>query len=457
MNSSQHFEFEGTSEANLNLADGAIESSADIAGFLVSDHAFAIVRAAIDNLGWVLIDYRADTPFIRPGAGVSVGYFVTARATDRKFETYLIASTEDVSADRAVLAFTDPEGIIKVPIYVWQFPNDPELPALADAADVAIMRNVWPEKSELAAKIVVYRPTRRAVLEYSSRGETFGFAKIVHPRQGPELIRRTRAVAQGESPVPPIIYATDDGMVVSAQAKGQPLSNIIAFDHARAIGLLDVLADALNKLPKPVVDLDRHLSWTDRVASYAHTATEILPQYADDIARVHAWIKSVVVDTAEPVVATHGDFFEANIFVDDDDRLTLIDLDHVGPGYRNDDWACLLAHVSVLPFLTEDQWVNAEDNEPFREDLEALCPGGMRCPYYPNAEAVLRAWLWRFEKGSASVRDLYARACAVTLSLVANSDPMQSPREAEARMRRALWWMDKGIACEKTPAQPRDG
>lgn len=441
MDSSQRFEFEGMADADLDFDGEVIETGAEIASFLVSDAAYSIVSAAIASLGWVLVDYQADTPFIRPGAGVSVGYFVTARATDRDFSTYLTASTENVSSDRAVLTFTDPDGIIKDPIYVWQFPNDPALPALADAADVAIMQEIWPDKKDLQANIVVYRPTRRAVIEYSSAGETFGFAKIVRPHIGKDLIRRTRAVSQGKSPVPPIIYANDDGLVVSAKANGQPLSNAIAFDHERAIALFDVLAESLDRLPEAVAELDRHPSWTDRVENYASTAAEILPHYADDIARVRAWIESVVAESTGSLVATHGDFFEANILIDENDVPTLIDLDHVGPGFRNDDWACLLAHVSVLPFLTEEHWVEAEPDEPFREELEVLNPGGMRCPYYPNAEAVLRAWMGRLEETATPVRDLYARACAVSLSMVANSDPMQSPREADARMRRTLWWM----------------
>lgn len=426
------------------MDNAPIDSSADIASFLVSDDARSIVSAAIESLGWALIDYTTDKPYIRPGAGVSVGYFVSARATDRDFTTYLTASTEKVDNSAAVLTFNDPEGIIPVPIYVWQFPNDPALPALAQATNVAAMTQLWPQRKELEASVVVYRPTRRAVIEYKSEGVSFGFGKVVHPEKAAELVRRTHAVAQGEAPVPAILYASDAGLVVSETATGQPLSNLIAFDADAAIDCISALEASLDALPDDVLSLDRHPSWTDRVHSYARSSKELLPESAADIDAVVEWISDVVADAdALPDVASHGDFFEANILVDDAGTLTFIDLDHVGPGKRNDDWGCLLAHVSVLPFLTEDQWVSAAPDEPFRDRLEQLNPGGMRCSFYPRSEEVLERWCEYLEQRT-DARDLYARAAAVTLSMVSNADVNGALREARARMRRAVWWMERG-------------
>ncbi|MFY9262628.1 MAG: phosphotransferase [Actinomycetaceae bacterium] len=425
-----------------------VESGAEIAAFLVSEVAESIIQAALATLGWELVKYSCDKPYVRPGAGVSVGYFVTARASDKEFSTYLTASTEKVDNTSAVLTFTDPEGIVQDPIYVWQFPHDPALPALAQATNTAAMREVWPERENIAARVVVYRPTRRAVVEYSENGVPFGFGKVMHPPKARDLLRRTQTVAQGSSPVPPIIYSNDDGLLVSAVAQGSPLSNTIAFDPDHAIGLIGKLEDALDALPDEVAQLDKHPSWTDRIDSYGGSAAELMPAYADDIHRVIAWVKSVVSAPGKPAdVATHGDFFEANVLIDVDDTLTFIDLDHVGPGKRNDDWGCMLAHVSVLPFLLESQWVVAESDEPFRERLEKLNPGGMRCSYYPRSEEVLEAWCQYLEQRTDPV-DLYARAAAVTLSMASNADVNQAPREAEARMRRVLWWMERAQGLE---------
>lgn len=71
-------------------------------------------------------------------------------------------------------------------------------------------------------------------------------------------------------------------------------------------------------------------------------------------------IRDRLLSTPGPVVPTHGDFHRDNIFAevlpDAEGRpalspAALIDLDSVGPGYRADDLACLIAHLLTLPTL----------------------------------------------------------------------------------------------------------
>lgn len=424
-----------------------IDTDSEISAFLTSTAAESILSVALHTLGWELVDYWCDKPYIRPGAGVSVGYFVTARGSDREFSTYLTATTESVDNSQAVLTFTDPEGIVVDPIYVWQFPNDPSLPALALATDMDEMSRRMPEFEDLDASIVVYRPTRRAVVEYTSAGTSVAFGKVLQPATAAELVRRTTAVGQGEAPVPAIIFYDDSGLGVSEAAKGVGFSNIIAFDPDRAISMISDLEACLDALPAEVADLNEHKSWSKRVSHYASSAAALMPSCADAIHEMDEYVNATLAeDRGGPDVPTHGDFFEANILVDDDGRLTLIDLDHVGPGKRNDDWGCLLAHVGVLPFLLEEQWVDADPSEPFRERLEEFNPGGKRCSFYPNSERVLEEWCQYLDQRTDPV-DLYARACAVGLSIASNADVHRAPREAAARIRRAIWWMERSKAA----------
>lgn len=419
-----------------------IDTNAEIAAFLVSPAAESIISAALDSMGWTLVDYTSDKPFLRPGAGVSVGYFVTARATDTDFSTYLTASTEKVDTSHAVLTFTDPTGVVVDPIHVWQFPHDPSLPGLPEATHPENM-SVQLSVPNLNAEVVVYRPTRRAVIEYTANGESVAFGKVLHPPTGAELVRRTNAVAEGDAPFPRIVYSTDTGVVVSETARGRAFSNEIAFRPDEAIPKIAEFERILDSLGPAVAALDEHSSWAKRIHHYAKTAREILPDYASDIDRITHMVTEIINSgLGGPDVATHGDFFEANILIDDDGRLTLIDLDHVGPGKRNDDWGCLLAHVSVLPFLTESEWVKADPSDPYRERLEHLNPGGMRCVFYPRSEEVLEAWC-EYLEARTNPYDLYARTTAVALSMASNSDVNSSPREAMARMRRVLWWEER--------------
>ena len=419
-----------------------IDTNAEVAAFLVSPDAESIVAGAIESLGWTLIDYSTDKPFLRPGAGVSVGYFVNARATDRDFSTYLTASTEKVDTSDAVLTFTDPSGVVVDPIHVWQFPHDPALPGLPEATHAEHM-SAQLGIPDLSADVVVYRPTRRAVVEYTKDGQSVAFGKVLHPKTGRELVRRTNAVAEGDAPIPAIIYSTESGVVISETARGHAFSNEISMRPDQAIPKIAEFEQILDALGPAVAALDEHSSWAKRVRHYAKTAREILPAYAPDIDRITEVVTQTIGEAyGGPDVATHGDFFEANILIDDAGQLTLIDLDHVGPGKRNDDWGCLLAHVSVLPFLTEDQWVEADPSEPYRERLEYLNPGGMRCSYYPRSEEVLEEWCAYLE-ARTNPYDLYARTTAVALSMASNSDVNRAPREAEARIRRVLWWEER--------------
>jgi aminoglycoside phosphotransferase (APT) family kinase protein len=55
------------------------------------------------------------------------------------------------------------------------------------------------------------------------------------------------------------------------------------------------------------------------------------------------------VDTGRhPVVPVHGDFYEGQLLAADGQVTGLIDVDTAGRGHRIDEWATLLAHLSVL-------------------------------------------------------------------------------------------------------------
>src|SRR5699024_373392 len=51
-----------------------------------------------------------------------------------------------------------------------------------------------------------------------------------------------------------------------------------------------------------------------------------------------------------PLVPTHADLYEAHILVDPSTgRIQhILDIDGAGPGYRVDDYACLIGHLAVL-------------------------------------------------------------------------------------------------------------
>ncbi|MGQ0573367.1 MAG: phosphotransferase, partial [Pseudonocardia sp.] len=50
----------------------------------------------------------------------------------------------------------------------------------------------------------------------------------------------------------------------------------------------------------------------------------------------------------EPLVPVHGDLYDSQLLVDGGRVTGLLDVDTAGGGHRVDDWANLLAHLSVL-------------------------------------------------------------------------------------------------------------
>jgi aminoglycoside phosphotransferase (APT) family kinase protein len=52
---------------------------------------------------------------------------------------------------------------------------------------------------------------------------------------------------------------------------------------------------------------------------------------------------------------THGDFHEGQVFVTGGSITGVVDIDTVGPGRRADDLACLLAHLSTVQRMSNEQ------------------------------------------------------------------------------------------------------
>jgi hypothetical protein len=88
-------------------------------------------------------------------------------------------------------------------------------------------------------------------------------------------------------------------------------------------------------------------SSTETVAASAAVLERLAPEAAGGIERV---VEAVSDASVRPSVAplVHGDMYEAQVFVDDDYSLGLIDLDDMGPGDPAVDAANFCAHLLVL-------------------------------------------------------------------------------------------------------------
>lgn len=338
----------------------------------------------------------------RPGAEVTAGYTVTYTVEGTAVTEDLFATTAEV-AGAAVVATGE------LTLRVWRHPHDPLLPGLAPACDpdlVVTWPGVGPGLQRL--ELLGYRPLRRAVLRANG---TFGTAylKVLRPDRADRLATRQHLfAAAGLSPAPASRPAP--GVLVTPAAPGVPLAEVLA-GAAEPPSPAELVA-VLDALPPGLLELDRRPAWSDRLDFHAATAVQRLP---GELRRITALAKGLARVLAAapvgPVVATHGDFYEANILLDGS-RIGLIDLENAGPGRREDDLACLLAHLAVLP---------------------ALSPA-----HYGHLPPLLEAWTRDFAD-RVHPDALAARVGAVVLSLVAGGDDAQ----AGARLDLAAEWLGR--------------
>lgn len=389
--------------------------------------------------------WKVTSTHARPNAGASVTYRVNLIGRGEPLQVTTVASTESVPRGSSMVLRCDPRMIepnseepSPIPINVWTYPHDPHLAGLPWAADRAAISATL-DVSNPVLETVVYRPTRRAMIKISEGGATHSWVKVLKPKKAQALLDTISVLEGSEFPYAPLLANPAPGIVVQAHGVGTPLANVISRKPYDAARMFDQIREVLDALPEQVVDLPRQKSWTDRRAHYAKAISQSLPDLTPAVNQMMRTINALVDEDQAPV-PTHGDFFEANLLTNGTNITTVLDLDSVGPGNRADDYACLLAHVSVLPFLSPRRWISAPSTEPWRTRLDQFLPG-KRCPSYPESESVLEAWRLRAER-EVPAADLYARCAAVTLSLASSASLMWGEGEARARFARAQWWAE---------------
>jgi hypothetical protein len=315
------------------------------AALLQSPDAAGLLRAALTGVP------DADVPGFtaeltgwqyRPGAEVTAGYRVSYADGQREVVDDLFATTADLGDAAASVAA---DGLR---FSVWRHPHDPRLRGLAAACDPDQAR-AWPGVGPGLRRLdlISYRPLRRAVLRASSEtGDAY--LKVLRPDRADRLAIRQRLFADAGL-TPALAGRPAPGVLVTPEAPGVSLASRLA--EPDGVPTTGAVVELLDRLPAGLAELDRRPAWSDRLDFHAATAAQRLPEQTGRIQALAAHVQQAL-DTAPvgPPVPTHGDFYEANVMVDGD-RLGLIDLESAGPGLREDDLACLLAHLAVLPSL----------------------------------------------------------------------------------------------------------
>lgn len=382
-----------------------------------------MLRLALARRG-VVRSWAVHAVHHRPGAGVSIGYTVLLDLDEggvrQRRDIYVLASTarfraEEVASDDVIALRLGPTHV-----HIWEHPGDPALPTLKIACDPEQLAGIVGEPVDV--ELLGYRPTRRAVVRLDFPDGRKQFGKVVRPSAAADLIRRHEMLTAGGVPCPAITAVDERGFVLTEGLAGLPLIKRYIADYEPLLAgkILVDLGRVLDAIPLSVMTMPARPAWSDRCEHYAAAAATALP---DEQARCQAVARAIRElrenSDSGPLVPTHGDFYEANVMVSDDGAVTgILDLDSIGPGYRVDDWGCLLGHLSVLP--------ERESTRAFVED-----------------------WWDRLGVEVDPIR-LASSAAGVVLSLVAGAGRSRRKNwrlEADRRLRVAEAWIERGRAA----------
>ncbi|MBA8793265.1 hypothetical protein FHX74_000859 [Friedmanniella endophytica] len=336
----------------------------DGSDLLTSPAVADLLRAAVSHGGGTLVSWRLDHVDADPQRSTTATFRAVIDWPFGRRDELLGASARvggpSVSDERAVI-FADG----RREVAVWLYPHDPDLPALDRAAYAEQLARTFSDAGTFGAPVspdqleltmVGYRPRRRAVLRARVQlpsGPLTCFVKVLRPNAYQPVLLRHQMLAGAGLPSPQVLLALPEGLLVTRELAGRPLARAI-FDAAAPCRAEDLIA-LLDAMPAEVATLERRQPWTDAVGQYAGMVATALPEAAPQLERLTEAITSGVAGIPPGDEPTHGDFYEAQVFVGGGRVTGMLDVDTVGPGRRADDLACLIAHLTTVQRMNPEQ------------------------------------------------------------------------------------------------------
>jgi hypothetical protein len=346
------------------MADVPTLQRDDGSDLLTSAEAQEVLTAAVGHGGGRLVSWQLDHVDANPRRSTTAIFHVVVDwPYGRREELIGVSARVDgtTRSDERAVIFGDGSREVAV----WLYPDDPDLPGLHRAAfrdrfagtltDLGTLgRPVRPDQVRL--ELIGYRPRRRAVVKAVVDGpygpEVF-FVKALRERSFPGVLGRHQMLLDAGLPAPRIAAATADFLLVLRELPGRPLAAAL-FDDTPPIRAEDLVA-VLDAMPAQVAALDRHRPWSDAVDQYARMVAAALPEAESMLVPMVDRIRSGLAGIPEGDEPTHGDFYEAQLFVNQGRVSGILDIDTIGPGRRADDLACLVAHLATVQRMNADQ------------------------------------------------------------------------------------------------------
>ena len=319
---------------------------------LLGEAAGEVWTTVLDAAGGRLHGLRVTSTALQPDGAAVVQYAADVRWDDGRVTREVLAATTGarIPPGAAVLEGEADGEVVRVGL--WRWPLDPALPGLAWASSsagvAARLTQLGLPGGRPRLRLRAYRPGRRAVVEATTTSGRL-FLKVVAPSTVDRLVQRHTALA-GTVPVPPVLAATPDGVLVLPGLPGTPMRTLLTGDGAglpdpaHLDALLDALPPAVAGLPAGRRAPGDALA---RVGGHARVLASAVGPLRPRLEALTAVLAGADPGEHEPV-PVHGDFYESQLLVDGGSVAGLLDVDTAGRGARIDDWSTMLAHLVLL-------------------------------------------------------------------------------------------------------------
>ncbi|WP_187264946.1 aminoglycoside phosphotransferase family protein [Homoserinibacter sp. GY 40078] len=308
----------------------------------------ALLEAVAASVGLRFHAGRLVSAEAGPG-GIVTGYALTL-ADDAGVRSERLVYIETAPPDvhhSGVLRLRDEQGDERA---VWFYPDDPRLPALADAvlprraAGLLAAVGVPGVPPSVALDVATYRPGKRAVVRVTWPGGV-RYLKVVAPGSAQALAERHATWIAHGIPVPAAEGWFPTGVIVLAEQPGAPATEVLpAAEPDRLLDAIDALRARIASVP---AEGPARTSLAVRFDWYRRRVTQVVPHAANRLAALDRAVAGLLQPPG-PRATIHGDLHLGQLFLDpaDPSRLTgVIDIDTAGTGDPADDAAALWAHL----------------------------------------------------------------------------------------------------------------
>ncbi len=332
------------------------------ASYLTGPDAVDVIRTAVEAAGSELLQCQISQVQYRPQSDLIVRYRCDIRTGTTTIRETLMAgtTTSGIHAGTLPVEAEAPDGTL-LQVGVWHWPFDPILSDLAELVTpnsaTRLLSSFVGESPRL--EVVVYRPTERAVVRATGPlGEIY--VKVLPSSKKAAVEARHAALSEAGLPVARIL-SSGSGWLAMTALVGSTLRDRLK-DTTAPLLAPGRISELLHSLA--TVRIDGASPARSRLSDAAHHAAMIATVLPELKYRLDDMVERLgSAPPGGPTSCIHGDLHEAQLVVDDNSVIGLLDIDDVGPGFVLDDVGTLLAHLEYRQLTKGDarlrQYVNA--------------------------------------------------------------------------------------------------